>query len=304
MAPMRAECYLFDSIIPWHIKRQSPKTHRIMLPAPPPPHPPGSNTPSGHTPSPALTLVHRVETHAFRAWPAPEVQVQGDWLLRGAGGFTKRANSANAAVPQAGFGGVQAAAEAFYARRALPAVFRLTPLAGPEADAALAAAGYEAFDPSRVMARPLPKSPPPCPPGVDVTDRPGAGWLEGFARANGVDGRHHRMHHAMVRAIAAPAGFATLREAGVAIGFGLAVCEDGLTGFYDIVISPAHRRRGHGRTLMQGLLAWARDQGATEAYLQVRDGNAGARQLYAGLGFADLYRYHYRVPQPGRIAIV
>src|SRR5256885_9226449 len=41
--------------------------------------------------------------------------------------------------------------EAFYERQGLPAIFRLSPLASPEADAQLAQAGYLLADPSLVM---------------------------------------------------------------------------------------------------------------------------------------------------------
>ncbi len=240
-------------------------------------------------------LVPGIERRAFNAWPALRCVDQGGWRFRLASGFTKRANSANAVVPGADFAGVRAAAEALYAREGLPAIFRLSPLAPPEADAELAAAGYRFFDPSLVLLRKgLPDA--GAHPTVEVATTPSAAWLDGFAAANGVAERHHTLHHAMVGAITQPAGFATLREAGQAIGFGLAVVEEGAVGFYDIVIVPEQRGRGRGRALMAGLLDWSRRAGATWAYLQVREENPAALRLYDGLGFTTLYRYHYRVP--------
>ncbi|SFE99853.1 GNAT family N-acetyltransferase [Paracidovorax wautersii] len=256
-------------------------------------------TPAAGEDLPARILA--LETAAFHAWPALQEVRQGGWVLRLAGGFTKRANSANAAAAQAPFHEVQAAAEAFYARHGLPPVFRLTPLAPPEADLQLQAAGYARFDPSRVMVCPLgPASSGPAAwdAGLELASAPSPAWLDGFAAANGVPARHQAVHHAMVQSIARPAAFATLRHQGQPIGFGLAVRERDAVGFFDIVIAPPHRRRGHATRLMQALLRWARDGGAQQAYLQVRDGNPAARRLYAGLGFADLYGYHYRVP-PG-----
>jgi len=119
---------------------------------------------------------------------------------------------------------------------------------------------------------------------------------EGIAAAHGAGPPQDELHHAMVRAIAWPAGFATLHEDGEAIGFGLAVLERGAVGFYDIVVSPRRRRSGHGRALTQALMHWGREACATSAYLQVREQNDAARRLYGDLGFEDLYRYHYRVP--------
>ncbi|MES2188167.1 MAG: GNAT family N-acetyltransferase [Pseudomonadota bacterium] len=247
-------------------------------------------------------LVHAIEQRCFNAWPARQAIAHGGWLFRLSGGFTKRANSINAAVPGAAFEGVREAAEAVYAQHGLPAIFRMSPLAPAAADTELTAAGYTVFDPSLVLWKPeLPAEEvaaqvPAQGITVDIAAAPTDAWLEGFATANGVAARHHALHHAMVAAIAPPAAFATVREWGLAIGFGLAVAEGGAVGFYDIVIAPDQRGRGHGRTLMEALLRWGRSVGAHQAYLQVRAENPAALRLYGALGFGELYRYHYRVP--------
>ena len=43
-----------------------------------------------------LDDIVRLEERAFSAWPAPQTIYYGGWVFRLAGGFTKRANSANA----------------------------------------------------------------------------------------------------------------------------------------------------------------------------------------------------------------
>jgi len=243
---------------------------------------------------PDPNTVRAFEERSFNAWPARQTILLNGWLFRLSGGYTKRANSVNAAQPGASFEGVRSAAEAFYGRHGLPAVFRLSPLAPPEADRELALAGYALFDPTQVARASLAGAAPH--PSVRIDTAPSPAWLEGIAAAQGVGPPQDRLHHAMVRAIALPAAFATLHEAGEAIGFGLAVLERGAVGCYDIVVSPGRRRRGHGRALTQALMHWGREAGATSAYLQVREQNEAARRLYAELGFEDLYRYHYRVP--------
>jgi ribosomal protein S18 acetylase RimI-like enzyme len=243
---------------------------------------------------PDPNTVRAFEERSFNAWPARQTILLNGWLFRLSGGYTKRANSVNAAQPGASFDGVRSAAEAFYGRHGLPAVFRLSPLAPPEADRELALAGYALFDPTQVARASLAGAAPH--PSVRIDTAPSPAWLEGIAAAQGVGPPQDRLHHAMVRAIAWPAAFATLHEAGEAIGFGLAVLERAAVGCYDIVVSPGRRRRGHGRALTQALMHWGREAGATSAYLQVREQNEAARRLYAELGFEDLYRYHYRVP--------
>ncbi|MDM0050993.1 N-acetyltransferase [Variovorax sp. J22R115] len=241
-----------------------------------------------------LITIRALEERSFNAWPAVQTVFFNGWLFRLAGGYTKRANSANAADPGASFEGVRGAAEAFYKRHGVPVVFRLSPLAAPGADKELADAGYALFDPTQVASASLAAA--ARHPSVSISSAASPAWLEGINAANGVTALQDELHRAMVRSIALPSAFATLHEQGEAIGFGLAVLERGAVGLYDIVVKPTQRRRGHGRALTLALMNWGREEGASSAYLQVREQNAPARRLYADLGFEDLYRYHYRVP--------
>ncbi|MDM0075206.1 GNAT family N-acetyltransferase [Variovorax sp. J2P1-59] len=241
-----------------------------------------------------LATVRALEERSFNAWPARQTVFFNGWVFRLAGGYTKRANSVNAADPGATFEGVRAAAETFYERHGLPAVFRLSPLAQPEADKELADAGYAFFDPTQVARASLAAA--ARHPSVSISTAATSAWLEGITAALGVTSLQDELHRAILRSIALPAAFATLHEQGEAIGFGLAVLERGAVGLYDIVVDPARRRRGHGRALTRALMDWGRETGASSAYLQVREQNEAARRLYAELGFEDFYRYHYRVP--------
>jgi len=250
-----------------------------------------------------LPLVRTLEECAFNAWPAHQTVFCQGWVLRLAGGFTKRANSANPLAPEGDFDAVQAEARTLYARHGLPVVFRVTPLAPPGADAALQAAGYAHFDPSLVLQRALaplaPRAGYQPPADVALSASPPTAWLDGFAAANGVAPHHRALHHAMLESIAPRAAFATLRAQGQAVGFGLAVCERGWVGLFDIAVAPAHQGCGRGRTLVQALLDWGAAQGARGAYLQVRTQNTAALRLYEALGFAPAYAYHYRMPPQG-----
>ena len=53
-----------------------------------------------------------------------------------------------------------------------------------------------------------------------------------------------------------------------------------------VLVAPHARRRGIGVALMETVLAWARDLGAKEIWLEVRKSNVPAVRLYERCGFA------------------
>lgn len=53
----------------------------------------------------------------------------------------------------------------------------------------------------------------------------------------------------------------------------------------DVAVRTDLRRTGIGSALVDRVLEEAEERGATEVYLEVREGNEGARKLYMGLGF-------------------
>ncbi len=85
---------------------------------------------------------------------------------------------------------------------------------------------------------------------------------------------------------------------GTAVGYvlGRVVVDEGEV--LSIAITPARRREGIGRQLLQALLGAMHQRGAHAAWLEVRASNAGAQALYAAEGFvpAGLRRGYYRQP--------
>jgi ribosomal protein S18 acetylase RimI-like enzyme len=58
----------------------------------------------------------------------------------------------------------------------------------------------------------------------------------------------------------------------------------------DVFVSPAHRRRGIARMLMEAAQAFAAARGVHEVRLAVLERNADARAFYATLGYRDYVR--------------
>jgi GNAT superfamily N-acetyltransferase len=73
----------------------------------------------------------------------------------------------------------------------------------------------------------------------------------------------------------------------------LTISEEHCVGVFDVVTHPEHRARGLASALIARALADAREQGATDAYLQVVGTNP-ARRVYERLGFRTAYTYWYR----------
>ena len=242
--------------------------------------------------------IHELEHFGFNAWPALRTILQGDWILRFADGYTKRANSVNALTPAHGtppslLDQRIAGAVAQYARHGQRCVFRITPLLDPQVDALLQARGWVAFDESIIMTADLAAM--PMPDAVVVAAARDAAWSQGYRTFNGVPSERQAIHDRMLDAIAPEAGFATaLDAAGMPVAFGLGVVERDHVGLFDIVSDPARRRAGHGRRVAEGLMAWGPARGATRAYLQVVADNARAIALYGKLGFGEAYRHYYR----------
>lgn len=242
----------------------------------------------------------RLEEAGFNAWPALQTVLLDGWVLRFAGGYTKRANSINPTYPGAmtDLAAKVATCEALYARRSLPPIFRLTSFGVPDGlDELLTARGYGLADRTLVLRKELEGEPAAGP--LDLRETALDEWLDRYVALSGSPLDKRETHAAMLRQIAGMPFFATLRdESGTPVACGLAVLEGSLVGLFEIVTDRTLRNRGYGGQLVQGMLDWAAQRGAATAYLQVVAGNAPAVHLYRKLGFGDAYDYWYRIP-PG-----
>lgn len=236
------------------------------------------------------------EEFSLRAWPAFETQVYDGWVLRFAGGYTKRSNSVNPLYPSSvPLPEKIAHCEHAYARRGLPCVFKLTPESTPAGlDRALEMRGYRRLDETSVQIFPLGKERVAepniyCSPGLCMD------WLRGVARCSGAqDPKQIGYLRKILMRIEKDTVFAYAKHNGTIVACGLGVVDAKYIGLFEIVVAEAYRGQGYGRRIMEGLLAEGRKRGARTAYLQVVAGNTPAEKLYESLGFKEAYRYWYR----------
>ncbi|MEU6705268.1 GNAT family N-acetyltransferase [Streptomyces wuyuanensis] len=230
-----------------------------------------------------------------RAWQPVESEPLGEWTLRAASGFTRRANS----VLPLGDPGVPvddalARVRAWYAERGLPAyVQTATGAEGTQERlcAALAERGWEREVTAELRTGGL------APIGdldADVrrvrlgrsVDEP---WLRRYQRFD-VPGPH------VLKVLGGGPSvwFATVPgESDVPAAIGRCVVDGRWAGFMSVEVDPAHRRQGLATAVMAALARRALDEGASAAWLQVESDNDGALALYEGMGFAVHHLYHH-----------
>ena len=256
---------------------------------------------------PDALLLSRIEDAGLNASAPPQQRWVDGWLVRFSPGKAKRARCvqpvASGRLPIAD---KLAFAAQVYDDARLPMVVRITPFAQPRGlDAHLRSDGWMAVDDTRVMVAALAGKPrvEALPRGLSF-ERLG---VAAFAHAVGTlrgSPLAQREAHAQ-RLEAAPVPFVPLairrRADGALLACGQFTREADLAGLYDVFVAPEWRGRGLARRLCARLLALARADGAGTAYLQVDAINTPARAVYARLGFADAYAYHYRV-RPGDAA--
>jgi ribosomal protein S18 acetylase RimI-like enzyme len=259
--------------------------------------------------------IRDLEEAAAGGWRAPEeTRMKGDWrgqgrwmggpgwLLRAAGGFTGRANSALASGdPGVPLADAVAEVSLWYTVRGLPAMVSVAyPIGDPHADPVdrfLAGRGWPVRSGAATVMTAASSAVADATADaalavrVDLDAEPDEPWLARY-RFRG------RPLPPIARTLLLSAPwqrFASVREAGRTIAVGRLAVADGWAGLTAVEVDPAHRRRGLGRAITGALAAAAADRGAANLYLQVLDDNSAARTLYRQAGFADHHGYHYRI---------
>ncbi|MDY6998134.1 MAG: GNAT family N-acetyltransferase [Actinomycetota bacterium] len=223
--------------------------------------------------------IRNLEHAAALAWPGTEQQWLGEWLLRFGHGITRRANSA---VPLqfTSYAEIDAVAR-WYAARDVPALISAPDrlLRIPE--------GVRTDAENLVMATDLAEG-PPVTPGLSIAATPDEAWLGVYQRDVPVD--------VLTAVVDGEVAFGSLDD--VSVGRAAVTgAPDGTrwAGISAVHVADSARRRGKARSLCTGLLAWARQRGATRAYVQVVADNAAARALYESMGFRVHHRSRYVV---------
>ncbi|MFE1413843.1 GNAT family N-acetyltransferase [Streptomyces sp. NPDC058746] len=228
---------------------------------------------------------------AARSWQPLQSEPLGEWTLRAAAGFTRRANS----VLPLGDPGIPlddalARVTSWYAERDLPAyVQAATGAAGTQEllCAELERRGWvsEVSAEVRIGAlAPVADVEAPEAGSVRLTRVPDAEWLGRYGKVSDPDVARRML-------VEGPSVWFAALPGGRAIG--RLVVDGRWAGFAAVTVDPEHRREGLATAVMAALARRALEEGASAAWLQVETDNAGARALYDGLGFTTHHTYHH-----------
>ncbi len=241
-------------------------------------------------------LAWRVEETCLNAWPALRQVLLDGWVLRFSEGLTRRANSVNPLRgPRETGGGLIAACEALYQRRQLPTIFRLPSIIDPDLDERLEALGYGREGESCVRYGDLTAVETASDADVQLLSRPTREWFAAMAALQNHGPEQRRTHRRIVGAIAVPAAFAALAIDGEFVALAYGAIHDRLLCYESVITNPRRQRRGYARRVIASLAAWAKNQGAEGACLEVEAHNTSALALYDVVGLkTEIYRYHYR----------
>jgi GNAT superfamily N-acetyltransferase len=244
----------------------------------------------------ALPDTLTIEQAGLKAWPGIEVEWDGAWVRRAAGGYTKRANSLQCFDPDDGDNAAErlAAGVNWFNERGIPPVVRSTPLASAKLNAALDAAGWATIDRSYLYAMPLGRHEPDA--AGRLTELLDPGFLAAQQALQGYSDSQIARMRALLAVVDVPAVGIVIERDGVAVASGLMTIADGIVIASSVIADRTRRRQGLGSAMMRTGLAWARAQGATVAALNVQADNPAGQALYGSLGYTHQYDYTYRVP--------
>ncbi|MFE1754706.1 GNAT family N-acetyltransferase [Streptomyces anandii] len=240
---------------------------------------------------------------AARAWRPVESERLGDWELRAASGFTRRANSVlPLGDPGLPLDEALAAVRRWYGERGLPAYVQTA--TGAEGTQEMLCAELERRGWVREVTAELWTGAL-----APVADRAGGSGEDAVVLSRTADeawlARYQRKGVSEVALKVLGSGpsvwFATMPGEGAdaPAAIGRCVVDGRWASFAAVEVDPARRRQGLASAVMAALARQALAEGASAAWLQVETHNDGARALYAGMGFtAHHAHHHYRAPDP------
>jgi GNAT superfamily N-acetyltransferase len=237
-----------------------------------------------------------IEELTMNAWPSLQTILLDGWIIRMAGGYTKRANSVN---PMYSYDNNLdkkiSYCENIYRNNNLPIIFKIIDCNEHKIiDKRLVELNYSKIDTT----------------SVQIYDKIGQinskmtniidtkftdGWKDCFYQCNNmINLETKETIENMLKNIRNDIISVYKTKNGIFVGCGYGVIEHGFVGLFDIIIKEEFRGKGYGREIVETILARAKETGVNKAYLAVVNNNLIAKNLYGKIGFKEIYKYWYR----------
>jgi GNAT superfamily N-acetyltransferase len=238
-----------------------------------------------------------IEELTMNAWPSLQTILLDGWIIRMAGGYTKRANSVN---PIYNFENDLDEkinyCENIYRNSNLPVVFKLIDCKEHKIiDNRLKELNYKKIDLTSVQIYDKIEQINSKSTQIIIDNKFTEDWKTCFYQCNNIKNSETvETIENMLKNIRHDIISVYKTKDGTFAGCGYGVVEKGFIGIFDIIVREEFRGIGYGREIVETILARGKEKGVNKAYLAVVDNNLIAKNLYGKLGFKEIYKYWYR----------
>ena len=229
----------------------------------------------------ALPTPLEIERAGLKCWPGIEVEWDGSWVRRAAGGHTQRTNSTQCFDPADDDDVAErvAAARGWHEARGIRPTFRVNLLSGPRLFAELDAQGWIEMDHSMLMAMPLDAL--ETDPMGEVLDADDPAFFAAQVALKHWDDATLEKFRAIVSMYDVPACGVILRsDDGRVVSSSLMAVADGIVITGNVITDTAERGKGYAKRMMRTGLSWGHTNCARTAALNVAADNQLGQALY------------------------
>ncbi|BAZ43648.1 GCN5-related N-acetyltransferase [Chondrocystis sp. NIES-4102] len=245
-----------------------------------------------------MIQIQTLEELSLNAFPSLQQIIYDGWILRFAQGYTKRANSITPLYPGTlPLNTKIQYCEQVYSRFAQKPIFRLTNTNQTATlNQTLTQLGYQQEENISLQLKTIVAKQTSFNQSlITLNDAVSEEWLDHYVHAVNLPIQHWDTLGTILSIIPHPTCYAWLKDAHRFCCCGLGVLQNQYLGLYFIATAKQQRRKGYAAQLISAMLHWGKNNGATQAYLQVETENQAAINLYNKLGFTEVYQYFYRL---------
>jgi len=238
-----------------------------------------------------------IEELTMNAWPSLQTILLDGWIIRMAGGYTKRANSVNPIYSSKNNLDEKINyCEGIYKQNNLPVIFKIIECEEYIIlDKKLEDLNYQKIDLTSVQICSEMKPSNNKAEQIITDNKFTENWKKCFYCCNNIENTETiNIIENMLKNIRHDIISVYKMDNETFAGCGYGVIEKGFVGLFDIIVKEEFRGRGYGKEIVESILSKAKEEGIKKAYLSVVNDNTIAKKLYEDLGFKEVYKYWYR----------